>query len=161
MGMTWDSKCHGGSEERESVLMVEFWGSWGWPPRADGIWVGLERLNGFSLHEVKEEMRVRTCPKVGYMLRNTVCQEGGLKCGRRDCQAILTADSFGAGNCKKEAGRVWRHLWTWQVAWPVEGDLLRCLSETVVAIQLRWWRPGSRLVAEKREEAAMCERRSE
>lgn len=52
-------------------------------------------------------------------------------------KTILAVENFGAGKYKKEAGRVWKHLWKWHVAWPVEGDLLRCLSEIVVAVQLR------------------------
>lgn len=33
--------------------MSEFWGSWGRTPGTDRLLMGLERLNGFSLQEVK------------------------------------------------------------------------------------------------------------
>lgn len=161
MGMTWDStKCHGGSVEREGVLMNEIWGRWGWPPRVDGIWIGLERLNGFSLHEVKEDMRVRAWPKVGYMLRNKICRGGGLKCGRRHCQAVecrqylllkileqvnVNRKQGGCGNTYG-SGK-WLGQWK-ETCWVV--------FQRLVAIQLRWWRPGPGWGLRK-EEAAMYE----
>lgn len=40
------------------------------------------------MQEVNKDMRVITRPKAGYMLRNKICQGGGIICGRSDCQAV-------------------------------------------------------------------------
>lgn len=45
--------------------MSEFWGSWGRTSGTDRLLMGLERFNGFSLQDVKEDLRVITCLKTG------------------------------------------------------------------------------------------------